>query len=212
MILSTTHIYRRHGKFRPTLMKLVSSNDAETVAETIQQAMDVYWKDQEKEPASASAAALAAISKLKGIGPATASLLLSVHNPDRVIFFSDEAFWWLCCAGQKGAPIKYTPKEYYELSQAAQTLVERLKVSAIDVEKVAYVIMKDEAIPVTAAEKSMDAKKAAAVKNPGESKASNKSKTVDEEGTRKSSTKRKKDPRHESPERPVRRSKRGKQI
>ncbi|KAI8628908.1 hypothetical protein F5Y19DRAFT_101760 [Xylariaceae sp. FL1651] len=126
----------RHGKFRPTLMKLVSSNDGDIVKKTIQQAIAEYWADQDV------ARAMSAIAKLKGVGPATASLLLSVHDPHRVIFFSDEAFWWLCCSGQK-SPIKYNAKEYQQLSEAADKVAKRLQVSATDIEKVAYVIMKD---------------------------------------------------------------------
>ncbi|KAH8194365.1 hypothetical protein TruAng_011474 [Truncatella angustata] len=130
----------RHGKFRPTLMKLVSSNDAEAVKETVENAMRAYWKSPDAN------AALGTISKLKGIGPATASLLLSVHDPERVIFFSDEAFWWLSCSG-KQTPIKYNAKEYQKLNDCAHALVKRLGVSATDVEKVAYVVMKDEPLP-----------------------------------------------------------------
>jgi hypothetical protein len=116
-------------------MKLVSSNDEQVVKDTIETTMKAYWA---KPNASA---ALDGITQLKGIGPATASLLLSVHDPDRVIFFSDEAFYWLCCVGGK-PPIKYNTKEYQELNSAAQKLVKRLGVSATDVEKVAYVVMK----------------------------------------------------------------------
>ncbi|KAI1852109.1 hypothetical protein JX265_005946 [Neoarthrinium moseri] len=125
----------RHGKFRPTLMKLVSSNDADSVQETISGAIKSYWADPNPSKA------LDGICKLKGVGPATASLLLSVHDPERVIFFSDEAFYWLCCKGQK-SPIKYNAKEYQELNKVAQAVVKRLGVSATDVEKVAYVMMK----------------------------------------------------------------------
>ncbi|KAJ8127480.1 hypothetical protein O1611_g6156 [Lasiodiplodia mahajangana] len=127
----------RHGKFRPTLMKLVSSNDGGVVKETIRDAMAQYWSDKNITNA------MDAIAKLKGIGPATASLLLSVHDPNRVIFFSDEAFWWLCCGGQK-SPIKYNAKEYQQLNIAADKLSKRLHVGATDIEKVAYVIMKDD--------------------------------------------------------------------
>ncbi|KAI1324816.1 hypothetical protein F5Y16DRAFT_288469 [Xylariaceae sp. FL0255] len=126
----------RHGKFRPALMKLVSSNESKTVDETIQKAMAHYWKTRQ------IAQAVDTICKLKGIGPATASLLLSVHDPDRVIFFSDEAFWWLCCGGQK-APIKYNAKEYQQLIQAAGNIAKRLHVSATAVEKAAYVLLKN---------------------------------------------------------------------
>ncbi|KAI8955077.1 hypothetical protein F4801DRAFT_419445 [Xylaria longipes] len=128
----------RHGKFRPTLMKLVSSNDEETVKKTIQEAMAQYWLDNNVTKA------IDAIAKLRGIGPATASLLLSVHDSDRVIFFSDEAYWWLCCGGQK-SPIKYNVKEYQQLNIAAGKIAKRLQVGATDIERVAYVVMKDDA-------------------------------------------------------------------
>ncbi|KAI1090208.1 DUF1479-domain-containing protein [Rostrohypoxylon terebratum] len=127
----------RHGKFRPTLMKLVSSNDEGFVKSTIQEAIEKYRENSDAPKA------LVAISKLKGIGPATASLLLSVYDPDNVIFFSDEVFYWLCCDG-KVSPIKYNAKEYQELSSAAQSLIQRLGTSAVDVERVAYVLMKDD--------------------------------------------------------------------
>ncbi|KAI1804720.1 DUF1479-domain-containing protein [Daldinia bambusicola] len=132
----------RHGKFRPTLMKLVSSNDDVFVESTIREAIDVYRDSLDVSKA------LSTITKLKGIGPATASLLLSVHDPHGVIFFSDEAFYWLCCNGQK-SPIKYNIKEYQELSTASQELTKRLGVDAVDVEKVAYVLINEGASNAT---------------------------------------------------------------
>lgn len=116
-------------------MKLVTSNDAAFASETIEAAITQYRKDRDVS------AALGILTKLKGIGPATASLLLSVHDPDGVIFFSDEAFYWLCCGGKK-SPIKYNAKEYEALRSEAAVLVKKLGVSATDVEKVAYVLMK----------------------------------------------------------------------
>jgi hypothetical protein len=127
----------RHGKFRPMLMKLVSSNDAEGVKQTVQEALATYRKDKD------ASAAVNVLIKLKGIGPATASLLLAVHAPDDVTFFSDEAFYWLCCDG-KIAPIKYNAKEYRELDVEASKLAKRLSVRAVDVEKVAFVIMRQD--------------------------------------------------------------------
>ncbi|KAL7939575.1 hypothetical protein V8C35DRAFT_287036 [Trichoderma chlorosporum] len=124
----------RHGKFRPTLMSLVSSNPP-SASQTIQFAIEFYSSSKD------AGSAVRLLSELKGIGPATASLLLSVHDPDNVIFFSDEAFYWLCCEGKK-APIKYTPKEYLALRAEADALAKRLGVSATDIEKVAYVLMK----------------------------------------------------------------------
>lgn len=116
-------------------MKLVSSNEDSFAEETIKAAIDLYKQKSD------AAAAVDALVKLKGIGPATASLLLAVHDPEKVIFFADEAFYWLCNGGRQG-PIKYNAKEYKELNVKSQILAKRLNVGAIDVERVAYVLMK----------------------------------------------------------------------
>ncbi|KAI1423253.1 hypothetical protein F5Y12DRAFT_555145 [Xylaria sp. FL1777] len=181
----------RHGKFRPTLMKLVSSNDGEVVRKTIQDAIRQYWLDNNVTKA------MDAIAKLKGIGPATASLLLSVHDPERVIFFSDEAFWWLCCDGQK-SPIKYNAKEYQQLDGVADKIAKRLQVGATDIERVAYVVMKDDAsqsIPSTSQSQSKPLVKKA--------KATNKD-------IRKAPAKRKSSSVIDTSDRPLRRSQRQK--
>lgn len=150
--------------------------------------MASYWRTSD------TAAAVDGISKLKGIGPATASLLLSVHDPEHVIFFSDEAFWWLCCGGKKDV-IKYNTKEYKELNQSVQMLAKRLDVGATDIEKVAYVLMKDERSPTrkTTEPISPPMTKSAAPKG-------------------KAGVKRKEKPEgDDKPGQPLRRSKRGKQ-
>lgn len=116
-------------------MNLVSSNGPKLASDTVREALGMYRADGTVAPA------LGILTRLKGIGPATASLLLTVHDPTRVIFFSDEAFYWLCCSGKK-APIKYNAKEYQALCSRAQDLSKKLDVSATDIEKVAYVLMK----------------------------------------------------------------------
>jgi len=133
----------RHGTFRPTLPKLVASNADDLVKTTTSEAFALYVKS----PSDINTVIKKLSDPLKGIGPATASLLLAVHDPDHVIFFSDEAYRWLCAEGQK-APIKYTFKEFDELFEKAKTLMSRLKVSALDLEKVAYVVMKEADTPV----------------------------------------------------------------
>lgn len=115
-------------------MKLVSSNDSATVTQIIKDALKTY-KDT-----SDPSAAVDVLTKLRGIGPATASLLLSVHDAERVLFFSDEAYYWLCCGGKKES-IKYNKKEYAALGESAKELMGRLGVRAVDLEKVAYVVM-----------------------------------------------------------------------
>jgi hypothetical protein len=96
--------------------------------------------------------AINTISKLQGIGPATASLLLSVFDPDTAPFFSDELFRW--CLFEDGTgkgwdrKIKYDVKEYLELYDRVQEIKIRFKksfdrdVSAVEIEKVAYVLGK----------------------------------------------------------------------
>lgn len=116
-------------------MSLVSSNGPKVASDTVREAIGTYRAD------GTAPAALGILTRLKGIGPATASLLLTVHDPTRVIFFSDEAFYWLYCGGKK-APIKYNAKEYQALCSKAQDLAKKLDVSATDIEKVAYVVMK----------------------------------------------------------------------
>lgn len=117
-------------------MKLVSSNDELFAKHTIENAVDLY------KSSSDASAAIDVLVKLKGIGPATASLLLAVHDPENVIFFADEAFYWLCSSGRRD-PIKYNTKEYKELISRSQSLAKRLDVKAVDVERVAYVLMND---------------------------------------------------------------------
>lgn len=133
-------------------MNLVSSNDATVASTTIQDALAAYGSSSVSSAGDVSAA-LAILTKLRGIGPATASLLLAVHDAHNVLFFSDEAFWWLCCDGQAGSPIKYNSKEYEMLRTEADKLAKRLNINAMDIEKAAYVLMKRNKSP--AAEKEV---------------------------------------------------------
>lgn len=127
----------RHGTFRPTLPKQVASNSEETVKEAITAAFAHYASNP-----SDIAKVLELLTKpLKGIGPATGSLILAVHDPDNVTF-SDEAYRWLVKGGEK-AKILYKSSEFEELFSKAKELQNRLKVSPIDIEKVAYVIIRE---------------------------------------------------------------------
>lgn len=95
---------------------------------------------------------LNALTKLRGIGPATASLLLSVFDPSVAPFFSDELFRWSFFESGKGKgwdrEIKYNMKEYLQLFDRVQDLQGRLQkhgrheTSAVEIEKVAYVLGK----------------------------------------------------------------------
>lgn len=110
--------------------------------------------------------AISTLSKLKGIGPATASLLLSCYDPVAIPFFSDELFRWLHWQtdvdgdtkkrkskgiednGNANRKINYTAKEYASIFEKTTTLRARLSkeagepITAVDIEKAAYKISK----------------------------------------------------------------------
>lgn len=98
-------------------------------------------------------------SRLKGVGPATATLLLNCYDQVHVPFFSDELFLWaLWDAEVKGSKTKagtgtgwlrevsYTPDAYLQMYSRVVELQKRLSaeagkpVRAVDVECVAYVL------------------------------------------------------------------------
>lgn len=89
------------------------------------------------------------LTKLKGIGPATAALVLSTGDPGKLPFFSDELFRWTFWQNNAGArwdrKIKYSLKEYRELKEKVDELRNRIGKKAIEAEKVAYVLGKREA-------------------------------------------------------------------
>lgn len=138
----------KHGTYRPNLIKLVASNSVKDVRETTKKAFEVYEVDKDDYGKS-----ITALNKLKGIGPATSSLLLSCYDPVRVPFFSDELYRYLHWEDAKSKgwdrKINYTIKEYKTLFERVAELRERLEkqsgvgVSAVDIEKAAYVLGKD---------------------------------------------------------------------
>ena len=116
--------------------------------ETTKSAFEIYDADNNE-----CANSITALSKLKGIGPATASLLLSCHDPLKVPFFSNELFKYVIWERRRGhgwdRKIKYSMDEYSEMFERATALRERLKkesgksISMTDIEKVAYVLGKE---------------------------------------------------------------------
>jgi len=128
----------RHGTFRPSLTKLLASNSDEKVEEATKEAFAYY----NKNPTDISKTIEILTTPLKGIGPSAGSLILAVHDPENVIFFSDEAYRWLVKGGDK-TKILYNVKEFEELYTKAKAFQHKLKVSPIDIEKAAYVLIKE---------------------------------------------------------------------
>lgn len=141
------HEFSKHGIFRPNLAKLIASNSPEDARETTLDGFAIYSKDN-----AHYGKAIIALSKLKGVGPATASLILSSYDPVQIPFFSDELFRYLHWSEGKGngwdRKINYTIKEYRDLYHKTQELRQRLgeesgdTVKAIDLEKMAYALAK----------------------------------------------------------------------
>lgn len=129
---------RSHGTFRPSLKGLVQQNSEEFVEETTTAGFS----------ANSLSDSLNILTKLKGIGPATAALLLSTSDPEALPFFSDELFRWAFWEDKSGSrwdrKIKYSLKEYKELVAKTDEMRRRISRSAIDIEKVAYVLGKED--------------------------------------------------------------------
>lgn len=115
------------GKFRPTLPKLIKSNDDENVkivtvagfAIFLDYSAELKWKDVTLDDYKKTLrSSLKKLCELKGVGPATGSLLLSLLNKITQIappYFSDEAYmYFIRDPLHPGLPIKYTVKEYVE--------------------------------------------------------------------------------------------------
>jgi hypothetical protein len=121
------------------------------------------WNALSNPPHVEPLPALKILSGLKGVGPATASLLLSVMRPREVPFFSDEVFRW--CVWDEGdgegwkRKIKYNIKEYEMVFKKVEALRSRLgkgEMGAAEVEKVAWVLGQ-EGVDVDGGEEDQDA-------------------------------------------------------
>lgn len=130
----------------------MQSNSIEDIEKTTTKAFQLLSGPQSQKPENLDADAVQAgvklLASLKGIGPATASLLLAVFAPESVPFFSDELFRWVMWE-ESGKPdgwkrvIKYNLKEYAEVFGRVQELRRRLGVRAVDAERVAWVLGKE---------------------------------------------------------------------
>ncbi|CAG8393545.1 unnamed protein product [Penicillium salamii] len=163
----------KHGVFRPALMGMIKGIPEKTVKQATSSAFASLPK---ADPISAPLEAFpkssldALTAPLRGVGPATASLILSIgtgvgESESQVPFYSDDVYLWLVLndlpesADQEvkssihrkpsGELIaKYNLNEYRDLWNAVQQLRARLNtdvgdlapVSLFDIEKVAYVI------------------------------------------------------------------------
>ena len=112
-----------------------------------------------KDDKSHVRAAMKKLCSLKGVGPATASLVLSTAFPQSVPFFSDELYAWAVImknmtqasfdvrrSTMQRPSLKYSQKEYDDLFEAVAELRETFpkdrNVSAREIEQAAFVILR----------------------------------------------------------------------
>ncbi|CAB4000161.1 Hypothetical predicted protein [Paramuricea clavata] len=102
------------GKFRPRLSDLVKANNETTVEDTSRKAFG-YLPDV--------SAAIRELSKLKAVGPATASAILSAGAPDLVPFMADEAMMAIPDLGE----ISYHLPFYMSFVEKIKKVLQQLK-------------------------------------------------------------------------------------
>lgn len=120
-----------HGKFRPSLRGLVLQNSESAVEDVTRRGIDLLRKDDKDVKG-----VLKILQELKGIGPATASLLMSCADAEGTVFFGDEVYQWVCGSGGK---MGYTVKEYVGLWERVKEIRGTLGLNAVEIEKVGYV-------------------------------------------------------------------------
>lgn len=87
---------------------------------------------------AAVTAALTEVCKLKGVGPATGTLVLSIFKPDIVPFFQDETYYWITSEHDK--KLKYDKKEYAVILEEVLKIVLQQDIDARQLEMTAYVL------------------------------------------------------------------------
>ncbi len=142
-----------HGHNRPFLPAMIRKNDAETIKSvTAKAAKSLSIAAQPLDPKETDSTsfwpevrdAVETLGQLKGVGPATASLVASVYAPAEVPFFADETFVWLLKVGDEQPKLKYDKKEYLTLFNAVQDVRKRLgrvDASCEQLENAAFVLM-----------------------------------------------------------------------
>lgn len=130
-----------HGHSRPFLPGMVRKNEASAIIKQTTLAFEKLGTSSSSSAPSTTTltGALELVCKLNGIGPATGTLVLNIFDPAHIPFFQDEMFLWFF-PNLKGGKLKYSQKEYIQLYEAVGPILKRLKVQAVELEKVAYVL------------------------------------------------------------------------
>lgn len=132
-----------HGIHRPFLPGMIQKNNEAEVQEHTRKATTLIKDIRRDQDAMATITAienaLKQVCNLKGVGPATGTLVLSIVQPKIVPFFEDELYFWLH-PGHLGK-LKYDKAEYRSLLTKALDIILNKNVEAHALEKTAYVLM-----------------------------------------------------------------------
>ncbi|KAI9889942.1 MAG: hypothetical protein M1814_004665 [Vezdaea aestivalis] len=154
----------RHGTPRPTLVSLAESNQDEVVRKVSKEAFEVLLGDGSEEGLPRLKigrkgegevrirrilAGVEKLSVLRGVGPATATLILSVADPEATPFLSDELWKWCHWADGGGwdAKMKYNKLEVEGVAWGVEEVRTRVNggkgdCTAETLEKAAWVLGK----------------------------------------------------------------------
>ncbi|KAK6520659.1 hypothetical protein TWF506_000908 [Arthrobotrys conoides] len=157
----------KRGKFRPTILPFVTSNPVKELESTVNEALNMSLPgkvtsdgtdDDDDDALAQVTSMMKVLVKLKGIGPATATAILSSVFPEIIPMFSDEAFRWIMM-DKSDTPtgwnrkIAYNAKEYSEFFTRVRRLCRKFAseedvVNAGSVEKVGWVLGQEAALGI----------------------------------------------------------------
>ncbi|CAO1618933.1 unnamed protein product [Jaminaea pallidilutea] len=110
------------GKFRPTLPRLIASNSDAAVKDVTSRGLAYLGEEADDADGTRALKAMTTLCELKGVGPATASLILSLANEHQGSM-SDES--WLCLEALSGRKVGYTPADWKRWRSAFQGRLEQ---------------------------------------------------------------------------------------
>ncbi|CAF1109195.1 unnamed protein product [Didymodactylos carnosus] len=119
-----------HGQYRPRLQQLIESNSETSIIDCTKRAYTIAQQtsNNQEQYLSIVKSAIKILCELNGVGPATASAVLSIIEPNQFPFMGDEAMNSI----PKLKPIKYTIEHYLLFVQEIRKKVQLLQKNSLD--------------------------------------------------------------------------------
>lgn len=153
LYLTDILIIRKKGKFRPTLKKLIAQNDDQDVESITREGFNILIEAKDTKPSKDEykkliKKSMTTLVKLRGVGPATASLLLSTLNKVTNLappFYSDEAAEYIFSQnGESETKLKYSMSEYIKWLDLMWEFNEDYQFDYTDLENGIWTLKKNE--------------------------------------------------------------------